>query len=251
MKIDILTLFPDMFAPLAASIIGKAREKGLLEINIHNIRDYTRDKHKITDDYPFGGGAGMVMKPEPVFRAVEALNDRDKVMPANIILMCPQGTPFSQQLAAELAQEQHLVFLCGHYEGMDERIREGLVTREISIGDYVLTGGELPAMVVVDAVARLLPGVLGESFSAVEESFTEGLLEYPQYTRPREYQGMQVPDILLSGDHEKIRRWRRQQSLKRTLSRRPDLLQEHKLSPEDRKLLKKQFLLHANQVKHK
>lgn len=252
MKIDILTLFPGMFdGPMGESILGKAREKGLIEINTHNIRDYTIDKHHITDDYPFGGGAGMVMKPEPIFRAVDALAARDGQAPKQVILMCPQGIPFSQQLAEELAREEHLVFLCGHYEGIDERVREALVTREISIGDYILTGGELPAMVVIDAVARLVPGVLGESFSAVEESFRDGLLEYPQYTRPREFRGMEVPEILLSGDHEKIRLWRRQQSLQRTLARRPDLLRREDLSEADRLLLKREFHLHPNQVKHK
>lgn len=252
MKIDILTLFPGMFAgPMGESILGKAREKGLIEINTHNIRDYTTDKHHITDDYPFGGGAGMVMKPEPIFSAVDALTARDGQAPKQLVLMCPQGTPFSQQLAAELAREEHLVFLCGHYEGIDERVREALVTREISIGDYILTGGELPAMVVIDAVARLVPGVLGESFSAVEESFTGGLLEYPQYTRPREFRGLEVPEILLSGDHEKIRLWRRQQSLLRTLARRPDLLRQEDLSQADRLLLKREFHLHPNQVKPK
>ncbi|MFZ3170460.1 MAG: tRNA (guanosine(37)-N1)-methyltransferase TrmD [Carboxydocellales bacterium] len=252
LKIDILTLFPGMFTgPLEESILGKAREKGLLEITTHNIRDYTTDKHRLTDDYPFGGGAGMVLKPDPIFRAVDALTARDGKAPQELILMCPQGTPFSQSLAEELAQQQHLVLLCGHYEGIDERVREHLVTREISIGDYILTGGELPAMVVIDAVARLVPGVLGESFSAVEESFTDGLLEYPQYTRPREFRGKQVPDILLSGDHEKIRLWRRQQALRRTLTRRPDLLKRSDLNQEDSRLLQKQFQLHANQVKPK
>lgn len=250
MKIDILTLFPGMFAgPLGESIIGKAREKGLLEINLHYIRDYARDKHKITDDTPFGGGAGMVLKPEPVFAAVDALTARDGKVPPNLILLCPQGEQFSQKIALELSGEQHLVFLCGHYEGVDERIRESLVTREISIGDYVLTGGELPAMVVIDALSRLIPGVLGESRSIEEESFAEGLLEYPQYTRPREFRGLTVPDILLSGDHEKIRLWRRQQALNRTLARRPDLLTPERLNQEDRRLLKQEFSLAPNQVK--
>ncbi|HEX3031349.1 MAG TPA: tRNA (guanosine(37)-N1)-methyltransferase TrmD [Bacillota bacterium] len=248
---DILTLFPEMFTPLETSILGKAREKGLLEINTVNIRDYTLDKHKTADDSPFGGGAGMVLKPEPVFRAVDSLTQRDGSRPGTIILLCPQGETFSQALAQELAREDHLVLLCGHYEGIDERIREGLITREISIGDYVLTGGELPAMVVVDAVCRLLPGVLGESSSAVEESFSEGLLEYPQYTRPRDFNGLRVPEVLLSGDHEKIRLWRRQQSLLRTMSRRPDLLREEQLSAADRKLLNREITLHAKQVKDK
>lgn len=252
LKIDILTLFPGMFiGPMGESILGKAREKGLLEINTHNIRDYTTDKHRLTDDYPFGGGAGMVMKPDPIFRAIDALSARDGQAPQEIILMCPQGTAFSQHLAGELVLEKHLVLLCGHYEGIDERVRETLITREISIGDYILTGGEIPAMVVIDAVARLVPGVLGESFSAVEESFAGGLLEYPQYTRPREFRGREVPEILLSGDHEKIRLWRRQQALQRTLTRRPDLLKEEDMSQEDRRLLKKEFYLHPNQVKPK
>ncbi|MDA8233232.1 MAG: tRNA (guanosine(37)-N1)-methyltransferase TrmD [Clostridia bacterium] len=241
MRIDVLTLFPGMFhGPLTESIIKRAREKGLLEVNTVNIRDYTTDKHHIADDYPFGGGAGMVMKPEPIFRAVDDLITKSG-RPEKIILLCPQGRPLTQALVRELAQEKHLVLICGHYEGIDERVREYLVTDEISLGDFILTGGELPAMVLIDAVSRLIPGVLGEAESAEDESFEQGLLEYPQYTRPREFRGMGVPEILLSGDHEKIRQWRRQQSLLRTLQRRPDLLKEEDLTSADRELLKKEI----------
>ncbi|MFZ5639717.1 MAG: tRNA (guanosine(37)-N1)-methyltransferase TrmD [Bacillota bacterium] len=242
MKIDILTLFPGMFeGPFGLSIIKRAREKGLLDLNTVNIRDYARDKHRITDDYPFGGGAGMVMKPEPVIEAVDAIAARDGKPPQTVILLSPQGDVFNQQTAIELAGLPHLVFICGHYEGIDERVREIVVTREISIGDYVLTGGELPCMVIIDALARMIPGVLGEEESAVKDSFYDGLLEYPQYTRPREYRGLKVPEILLSGDHGKIARWRRQQSLKRTLSRRPDLLNLDDLEEGDRKILQEDF----------
>lgn len=242
MKIDILTLFPEMFdGPFGASIIKRAREKGLLDIRTINIRDFARDKHRITDDYPFGGGAGMVMKPEPITEALESIVRRDGNQPKTVILMSPQGEVFSQKTAVELAQLPHIVFICGHYEGIDERVRESVVSREISIGDYVLTGGELPCMVVVDALARMIPGVLGEEESAVKDSFYDGLLEYPQYTRPREYRGLKVPEILLSGDHGRIARWRRQQSLKRTLERRPDILKVEELSEEDRKILQEKF----------
>ncbi|MBO8167793.1 MAG: tRNA (guanosine(37)-N1)-methyltransferase TrmD [Thermoanaerobacteraceae bacterium] len=235
MEVDILTIFPDMFKPLEESIIKRAREKKLLSVRVVDIREFATDKHKKVDDYPFGGGAGMVMKPEPIFRAVRnVIGDSDNVP---VILMSPQGETFNQKIAYELAQYDRMVLICGHYEGVDERVREALVTRELSIGDYVLTGGELPAMVVVDAVARLIPGVLGDETSPKEDSFANGLLEYPQYTRPREYAGMSVPDVLLSGNHEAIRRWRRKKSLERTLLRRPDLLQEVKLSEEDKVLL--------------
>lgn len=238
LKVDILTLFPGMFiGPFDESIIGRARKKGLLEINLINFRDFARNKHRIVDDYPFGGGSGMVLKPEPLFEAIDFIAERDGRRPEHIILLCPQGRLFHQRIAEELAQKQHLVLICGHYEGVDERVRQYLATDEISIGDYVLTGGELAAMVVVDAVARLLPGVLGDEAATREESFSGLLLEYPQYTRPREYRGYTVPEVLLSGDHGRIARWRRQQALLRTLKRRPDLLKYEDLSPEDKKLL--------------
>ncbi|SHJ62685.1 tRNA (guanosine(37)-N1)-methyltransferase TrmD [Desulfofundulus thermosubterraneus] len=237
MVVDILTLFPEMFAgPFDASIIKRAREKGLVKINLINIRDFSRNKHRTVDDTPYGGGAGMVMAAEPLFEAMDWIRTRQGD-PGRVILLCPAGRPFNQEVAAELAREEHLVLICGHYEGIDERVAEHLVTDEISIGDYVLTGGELPAMVVVDAVCRLIPGVLGERASAQEESFSDGLLEYPHYTRPREYRGYRVPEVLLSGHHEKIRLWRRRQSLLRTLASRPDLLARASLTEEDRKIL--------------
>ncbi|BBB93215.1 MAG TPA: tRNA (guanosine(37)-N1)-methyltransferase TrmD [Methylomusa anaerophila] len=237
MKIDILSLFPDMFVgPFGHSIIKRAQEAGLLTINVTNPRDFTTDKHKIVDDYPFGGGSGMVMKPEPIFRAVENVLSGGS---ANrlIVLMCPGGTPFNQDKAKQFANYEQLVLICGHYEGIDERVRQYLIDEAISIGDYVLTGGELPAMVVVDAVARMLPGVLGACDAAAYDSFYNGLLEYPQYTRPRDFNGLAVPEILLSGDHAKIERWRRKQSLKNTLERRPDLFDKIKLNSNDAKLL--------------
>lgn len=221
MKADILTLFPGMFAgPLDESMVGRARERGSLELRVHNLRDWARGRHKTVDDRPFGGGPGMLLKPEPVFAAVEAL----KTPAAKVILLCPQGRPFTQAAARELAAAEHLILVCGSYEGFDERIREALADDELSIGDYVLTNGALPAMVVVDAVARLLPGVLGDEASAGDESFSRGLLEYPQYTRPAEFRGMKVPDVLLSGNHAGITRWRAEQARRRTARRRPDLL---------------------------
>jgi len=239
MIIDILTLFPEMFAgPFTSSILKRARERGLLEINLVNIRDFSTSKHRTVDDAPYGGGAGMVICPEPVFRAVEHVVALRNSGPCRVVLMCPQGRPLDQDLVVDLAREKHLILICGHYEGIDERVREHLVTDEISIGDYVLTGGELPAMVVVDAVARLIPGVLGEPASAGEDSFSEGLLEYPHYTRPREYLGLGVPDVLLSGHHEAIRYWRRRQSLLRTLACRPELLARAVLSDEDKEIIK-------------
>lgn len=239
MQIDILTLFPEMFeGPFSVSIIKRAREKGLININTINIRDFAHDKHRIVDDYPFGGGAGMVMKPEPVFEAVDYAKNESQGSP-RVILLCPQGHVFDQETAKRLANENSLIFICGHYEGIDERVRETLVDEEISIGDFVLTGGELPAMVIIDALTRLIPGALGEEESFVTDSFYNGLLEYPQYTRPREYAGLTVPEILLSGDHEKIRKWRRLMSLKRTMARRPDLLQNINLTKEDKALLEK------------
>ncbi len=238
-RFDILTLFPEMFVGfMESSIIRKAREKGLIETRLVNFRDYATDRHRTVDDTPYGGGGGMVLKPEPIFAAVEdLLKDLPKKPP--ILLMSPQGEPFTQKKAEELAQHDHLVLICGHYEGFDERIRTHLATGEISIGDYVLTGGELPAMVVVDSVSRLIPGVLGNQSSAVDDSFSTSLLEYPQYTRPVDFRGWKVPDILLSGHHAKIERWRRQESLRRTWERRPDLLENAPLSDEDREFLRK------------
>ncbi|MCL6479665.1 MAG: tRNA (guanosine(37)-N1)-methyltransferase TrmD [Peptococcaceae bacterium] len=238
MQIDILTLFPEMFSgPFDASIIKRAVDKSLLSVELVNIRDFSRDKHRTVDDTPYGGGAGMVMKAEPVFEAAAWIKSRRGSV-GRFIYLSPAGSPLNQNMVRELAAEDHLVLLCGHYEGVDERIREALVTDEISIGDYVLTGGELPAMVLVDAVARLIPGVLGEAASAEEDSFSDGLLEYPHYTRPRVYQGMEVPEVLLNGHHEQIRLWRRRQSLLRTLERRPDLLTTATLTGEDRVILK-------------
>lgn len=232
MRFDIFTLFPEMFAgPLDASIIGRARAEGLVEVALHNPRDVTTDRHHIVDDYPYGGGAGMVMKPEPLFAAVEAAYQGGP-----IILLSPQGRLFTQAVARELAAEPRITLLSGHYEGVDERVREHLATDEISIGDFVLTGGELAAMVIVDAVSRLLPGVLAPG-STDEESHTAGLLEYPHYTRPVEFRGWRVPGILLSGHHAAIARWRRKEALRRTRARRPDLLAKVELSAEDRKLL--------------
>lgn len=224
MHFDVFTLFPEMFTgPLTESILKRAQAAGLVTIALHNIRDYTTDKHHVTDDYPYGGGAGMVMKPDPVFAAVEAILGTEPAARPPLILLTPQGRLFNQTVAGELARYPHLALLCGHYEGVDERIREHLVTDEISIGDYVLTGGELAAMVVIDAVCRLLPGVLdGESLQ--DESHANGLLEYPHYTRPVEFRGWKVPEVLLSGNHQAIRRWRREQAILRTRARRPDLL---------------------------
>lgn len=251
MKIDILTLFPEMFhGPFAASIIKRAVDKGILTIGIYNIRDYTSDKHHIVDDYPFGGGAGMVMKPEPIFQAVAEVcgaagpglsqgeQKSQSEQKRKVILMSPQGRVFNQEMAKSLAGESHLVIICGHYEGVDERVKERLVDEEVSLGDFVLTGGEIPAMAVTDAVARMLPGVLGEEESYKGDSFYDGWLKYPQYTRPREFAGLAAPDVLLSGDHEKIRLWRRRMSLLRTREKRPDIFAARELSVEDQKILK-------------
>lgn len=237
MHIDILTLFPEMFSGVFnTSILKKASEKGRFSYNLVNFRDYTEDKHLKVDDYPYGGGAGMVLTPQPVFDAVDAVKKSKKTKP-RVILMCPQGETLTQKKAEELVNEEHLIFICGHYEGYDERIREQLVTDELSIGDYVLTGGELGAMVVVDSVVRLLPEVLGNKQSAPEDSFSTGLLEHPHYTRPADFRGLKVPDILMSGDHEKIRTWRKAESLYRTYKRRRDLLDNYPLSNEDKELL--------------
>jgi len=221
MKIDVLTLFPAMFAgPLDESIIKRAREAGLLDLSIHNLRDYAHDRHKTVDDRPFGGGPGMLLKPEPLFEAVERLA-RDNT---RVILLSPAGRTFNQAIAGELAAVEHLLLISGHYEGFDERVREQLADDELSIGDYVLTNGGLAVMVIVDAVTRLLPGALGDETSAHEESFSHGLLEYPQYTRPAEFRGMKVPEVLLSGNHAEIARWRAEQARLRTKERRPDLM---------------------------
>lgn len=238
MHIDILTLFPDFFSSIfASSILQRAIERNLVLLSTINIRDYAFDKHKIVDDYPYGGGAGMVMKPEPIGRAIAAAKQADA--DARVIYMSPQGQVFDQQKAAELASLEHLIILCGHYEGVDERALSLFVDEEISVGDFVLTGGELPAAVIVDAVVRLLPGVLGSAESAAQDSFSDGLLEYPQYTRPPEFAGLQVPEVLLSGHHEKIATWRRQQSLRRTWERRPDLLGKARLTAKERDFLRK------------
>lgn len=235
MNIHVLTLFPEMFTGvLGSSILKKAQDKNLVNITVTNFRDFSEDKHHKVDDYPYGGGAGMVLKPEPIFNAVEHVT---KDSTPRIILMCPQGERFTQKKAEELAQEKELVFLCGHYEGYDERIREHLVTDEISIGDFVLTGGELPAMTMIDAVVRLLPGVLGQEASHINDSFSTGLLEHPHYTRPADFRGMKVPDVLLSGNHANIEKWREEQSLKRTFERRPDLLEKIELTDEQKRFI--------------
>jgi tRNA (guanine37-N1)-methyltransferase len=221
MKIDVLTLFPEMFAgPLDASIVQRARESGLLDLRIHNLRDYTHDRHRTVDDKPFGGGPGMLLKPEPLFEAVENLGGPE----TKVVLLTPAGRTFNQAIARDLAREKHLLLVSGSYEGIDERVREHLADDELSIGDYVLTNGALPAMVIIDAVTRLLPGVLGDDESARDESFSHGLIEYPHYTRPADFRGMKVPDVLLSGNHAEIAKWRMEQSKRRTAERRPDLL---------------------------
>ena len=242
MRIEILTLFPPLFeAPFSFGIFKRAIDNGLVQINLVNIRDYTHDKHHTADDSPYGGGAGMVMKPQPIFEAVDAikekLEDEGKDLP--VIMLTPQGRLLSHKVAQELALHPHLVLICGHYEGIDERVVEHLATDAISIGDYVLTGGELPAMVVADAVLRLVPGVLGSEESPLDDSHATGLLEYPQYTRPPEYRGYQVPDILLSGNHAQIAKWRREQIIKRTLEKRPELLDKADLGTEDKRLVKR------------
>ncbi|WP_029498212.1 tRNA (guanosine(37)-N1)-methyltransferase TrmD [Kurthia huakuii] len=236
MNIQVLSLFPDMFdGVFNASIMKKAQEKGAVSFDVTDFRSFSTNKHNQVDDYPYGGGAGMVLKPEPLFNAVEALQAKGKK--PRIILMCPQGERYSQQKAEELAREEDLIFLCGHYEGYDERIREYLVTDEISIGDFVLTGGELAAMTIIDSVVRLLPGVLGQEASHINDSFSTGLLEHPHYTRPADFRGMKVPDVLMSGNHAKIDEWREEQSLKRTFERRPDLLENIELTPKQLKYL--------------
>ena len=237
MRCDILTLFPEMVeAVLSASILKRAREKGLLEANVIDLRDYAEGRHKVADDSPYGGGAGMVLKPEPIFRAVEA--SRSRAEDCRIVLLSPQGRRFTQTLAEEFATEhRRLVFLCGHYEGIDERVRLGLGAEEVSVGDFVLTGGELAALVIIDAAARLVPGVLGDPESAVADSFAGSLLDASHYTRPQVYQGMGVPEALLSGNHQTIAAWRRAEALRNTVTKRPDLLERAHLTPADRELL--------------
>jgi tRNA (guanine37-N1)-methyltransferase len=236
MRFDVLTLFPEMFTgPLQESIIKRAQERGLISVHLHNIRDYATGRHRITDDAPYGGGGGMVMKPEPIFAAVEAVLGDEKGVP--VILLSPQGRLFTHEVARELSRYPRLVLICGRYEGVDERVREHLATDEISIGDYVLSGGELAAMVIIDAVTRLLPGALGDPGATFEDSYAWGLLEYPHYTRPAVFRGWAVPEVLLSGNHAAIARWRREQALRRTLERRPDLLERAPLTEEDRAFL--------------
>jgi tRNA (guanine37-N1)-methyltransferase len=247
MQFEVFTLLPEVFPSyLDTSILKRARERGLIHVNVHNIRDYTHDKHHTTDDTPYGGGGGMVMKPEPVFEAIETVlgiaappSTPEPVSNIPIILLTPQGRVFNQSIAKELSQHKKIALLCGRYEGIDERIRENLVTDQISIGDYVLTGGEIPALIVIDAVARLLPDVLGDPTGAEDDSHAMGLLEYPHYTRPPEFRGHKVPDILLSGDHAKIDKWRREQALERTFKKRPDMLEKAELTKDDLKFLDK------------
>ncbi|QHT60627.1 tRNA (guanosine(37)-N1)-methyltransferase TrmD [Paenibacillus lycopersici] len=247
MRIDVLTLFPEMFEGVfGASILGKARDKGIVGLNAVNFRDYANNKHNTVDDYPYGGGGGMVLKPEPLFAAVEALMPEGGEKP-RVILLCPQGDPYTQKKAEELSAQEHLIFVCGHYEGYDERIRQHLVTDEISLGDYVLTGGELPAMVMIDSIVRLLPGVLGNETSAVTDSFSTGLLEHPHYTRPAVFRGWEVPEVLLSGHHANVEVWRRRQSILRTLERRPELLENVELTKKERLWLEEQMKLRQQQ----
>ncbi|MFD2212874.1 tRNA (guanosine(37)-N1)-methyltransferase TrmD [Metabacillus endolithicus] len=239
MKIDFLTLFPEMFqGVLNESILKKAQEKEAVQFNVINFRQYSSNKHQNVDDYPYGGGAGMVLTPQPIFDAVEDIRSKGDTEP-KVILVCPQGERFTQSKAEQLAKEEHLLFICGHYEGYDERIREHLVTEEISIGDFVLTGGELASMVITDSVVRLLPGVLGNEDSPVLDSYSSGLLEHPHYTRPADFRGLQVPEVLLSGNHKLIAEWREEQSLRRTFERRPDLLKSYPLTDKQKTLIKK------------
>jgi tRNA (guanine37-N1)-methyltransferase len=242
MKFEVFTLLPEVFPPyLDTSILNRARQRGLIDVRIHNIRDYTHDKHHTTDDTPYGGGGGMVMKPEPVFEAVESVlgftAPPTQPVTVPVILMTPQGRVFTQRVAEELSRYERIALLCGRYEGVDERIREHLVTDEISIGDYVLTGGELPALMVIDAVSRLIPGVLGDPTGAEDDSHSMGLLEYPHYTKPPEFRGWKVPDLLASGNHAKIDEWRREQALTRTFYKRPDMLEKAELTKKDKKII--------------
>ncbi|MCT8139802.1 tRNA (guanosine(37)-N1)-methyltransferase TrmD [Anaerobacillus sp. CMMVII] len=238
MRYDVLTLFPEMFTGvLGNSILKKAEEKNLVSYNVVDFRQYSEDKHNRVDDYPYGGGGGMVLTPQPIFDAIEDLTKESTSNQRRIILLCPQGERYTQKKAEEFAQAEQLIFICGHYEGYDERIRQHLVTDEVSIGDYVLTGGELGAMVIIDSVTRLLTGVLGNETSAVTDSFSTGLLEYPHYTRPVDFRGLKVPEVLLSGHHKNIEEWRHQEAIKRTLERRPDLLEGRKLSKREKEWL--------------
>jgi tRNA (guanine37-N1)-methyltransferase len=235
-KFEVLSVFPEMFeSPLNFSLLKKAQEKGLLSVRLHDIRDWAEDRHKMTDDVPYGGGCGMVMKVEPVEKALASIKKRNSL----VVLMTPQGKTFNQKIAAQLSKKKHIIIICGRYEGVDERIREHLVDLEISLGDYILTGGEPAAVVLIDAVSRLIPDVLGNPQSTISESFSDNLLEYPQYTRPAKYKGWAVPDVLTSGNHAKIEIWRKRESLKKTYNRRPDLLKKAKLTTEDKKILEK------------
>jgi tRNA (guanine37-N1)-methyltransferase len=237
MTFDIVTIFPAMVAqPLAAGILGRAIDDGVIDVKVHDLRDFTTDRHRVVDDQPYGGGPGMVLKPEPIFRALDAI-EAGRGAPLTVIMTSPQGTPFTQDVARRLSAARHIVLLCGRYEGFADRVRVR-VSEELSIGDYVLTGGELPALVVLDAVARLVPGVVGDEQSVVEDSFSRGLLDFPHYTRPAEFETLRVPDVLLSGNHAEIRRWRKREALARTLARRPDLLDDATLDDEERQLLK-------------
>lgn len=247
MKIDVLSLFPEMFhGVLESSILKKACDKGAVDVAVTDFREYADNKHKTVDDYPYGGGAGMVLKPQPIFDAVADLNKEGSK--ARVVLLCPQGERYTQKKAEELSKEEHLIFVCGHYEGYDERIREHVVTDEISIGDFVLTGGELGALVIIDSVVRLLPDVLGNKASAVEDSFSTGLLEHPHYTRPSDFRGMKVPDVLTSGDHKRIAEWREEESLRRTFLRRPDLFENYELSESQKKMLNQIEKTHRSDV---
>ncbi len=247
MKFDVVTIFPRMFdAPLAEGIVGRAITRGLVDLCVHDLRDYTDDRHRTVDDVPFGGGPGMVLKPKPLVDAVDAIR-RERGEPAVIVLTSPQGRRFSQADAARLSRLPHVAIICGRYEGVDERVRERLHTEELSIGDYVLTGGELPAMVILDAVTRLLPGAVGDEQSVERDSFSRGLLDFPHYTRPAEFEGLKVPDVLVSGHHGEIRRWRKREALRRTLERRPDLLAAADLDEEERALLRE---LEGSERKH-
>ncbi len=239
MQFDVLTLFPEMFDILNESIIGRAKEKGLINVNLINIRDFSKNKHKKVDDTPYGGGAGMVIQPDVVYDAYKSvIKNNEKSRKNRVIYMSPQGKKLDQQKVEELSKQEHLILLCGHYEGIDQRVLDAIVDEEISIGDYVLTGGELPAMVLIDSVSRYVEGVLKDD-STTEETFSQGLLEYPQYTRPEIFENKQVPEVLRSGNHQMIAKWRREQSLKRTLEKRPDLLDEVNLSDEDKMILEK------------
>lgn len=236
MRIDILSIFPEMFAPLNQSIVGKAQEKNIVDFHTHDFRENAANKQRHVDDMPYGGGQGMLLMPQPIFDTIEQIPISQKKVP-RVILMDPAGKRFNQKMAEELAQEEQLIFICGHYEGYDERIKT-LVTDEVSLGDFVLTGGEVAATVMIDAIVRLIPGVLGKQASHEDDSFSSGLLEYPQYTRPEEFRGMKVPAVLMSGHHENIRKWRLTESLKKTLERRPDLLEHYKANEEETKILK-------------